>query len=375
MKISRRYDLDLLRVLSVFAVFVHHICMPFNGDSFHIMNATHSKALDDIMVYFEQFRLPLLFLVSGVGTVYACKRHRWTHFVKQRSKRLLLPLIFGVIVIIPPQVYYENPDFYSHFWSGYVQILKGLETNHLWFIELLFYISLICIPLIYFLKSDRSKSIKKRIQCYSQRFGMLSWVVLLIIIRCSTKYYFPSDSKELFNLSFSTYYGFYFVSGILLAHAEDLWQHIAKKRRQYLYAVCLTSLLFYTYYFIPNQWVSPYLPVAWRWSLWYGLGALVSWSVLLTALGYAHNYANTPSKWLTYCNEAVYPFYILHQTVIVVLGYYIILLEYSITIKIILLFLSSLLSIIGIYTLIIYPFKLIRILFGMKSIAIHNRKL
>ncbi|MBE16644.1 MAG: hypothetical protein CL867_10375 [Cytophagaceae bacterium] len=373
MKTPRRYDLDVLRVLSVFAVFIHHVCMPFNGDGFHIMNATHSKVLDDIMVYFEQFRLPLLFLVSGVGTVYACKQYSWTHFIKQRSKRLLLPLVFGVLVIVPPQMYYENPSLYNSFWAGYFQIIEGLETNHLWFIELLFYISLGCIPLIGFLKSNKSKKIKEHIQAYTKRFGMLSWVVVLIVLRCSTKYYFPSDSKDLLNLSFSTYYGFFFVAGILLTHAESLWEHIANHRRQYLYTVCIVTTLFYTYYLVPKQWVAPYMPLALRWSLWYALGAMVSWSVILTAIGYAKTYVNTPSKWLAYCNEAVYPFYILHQTVIVALGYYIIQLESSILIKIILLFFSALLCIITIYTLLIYRIKILRILFGMKSTSVYQR--
>ena len=57
---KRRYDLDWLRVIAILAVYFHHLGMPFNGDDFHIMNSESSKLLDDIMVYFEQFRLPLL---------------------------------------------------------------------------------------------------------------------------------------------------------------------------------------------------------------------------------------------------------------------------------------------------------------------------
>lgn len=71
MTTNRRFDLDWLRVISVFVVFLHHVCMPFNGDDFHIMNSESSKLPDDVMVYFEQFRLPLLFFVSGVGTIFA----------------------------------------------------------------------------------------------------------------------------------------------------------------------------------------------------------------------------------------------------------------------------------------------------------------
>ena len=66
---SRLSELDWLRVILILAVFLHHVCMPFNGDGWHIMNNESSKILDDIMVYFEQFRLPILFFISGSGSV------------------------------------------------------------------------------------------------------------------------------------------------------------------------------------------------------------------------------------------------------------------------------------------------------------------
>ena len=68
-KIKRLPELDWLRVILILAVFLHHVCMPFNGDGWHVVNNESSKILDDIMVYFEQFRLPILFFISGVGSV------------------------------------------------------------------------------------------------------------------------------------------------------------------------------------------------------------------------------------------------------------------------------------------------------------------
>jgi glucan biosynthesis protein C len=66
---QRLTELDWLRVILIFAVFIHHVLMPFNGDNWHIMNNESSKLLDDVMVYFEQFRLPILFFISGAGAV------------------------------------------------------------------------------------------------------------------------------------------------------------------------------------------------------------------------------------------------------------------------------------------------------------------
>ena len=149
-KSARRYDLDWWRVIAIFAVYLHHIGMPFNGDGFHIMNTESSKVLDDIMVFFEQFRLPLLFLVSGVGTVYAFSKRSWFQFAGERAYRLLIPLVFGVFIIVPPQTFFENKSEYASYWDFYQNIFSNIEVNHLWFIENLFYISICCIPLILF---------------------------------------------------------------------------------------------------------------------------------------------------------------------------------------------------------------------------------
>ena len=91
---KRRYDLDWLRVIAILAVYLHHIGMPFNGDKFHIMNAESSKLLDDIMVFFEQFRLPLLFLISGTGTMFAFSKRTWVPIFKRTQYTFIDPTFF-----------------------------------------------------------------------------------------------------------------------------------------------------------------------------------------------------------------------------------------------------------------------------------------
>jgi glucans biosynthesis protein C len=126
---KRRPELDWLRVILVLMVFLHHVAMPFNGDKWHIMNADKSKLLDDVMVYFEQWRLPLLLLVSGAGTVLAfSKRSAW-QFVKEQSRRLLIPLIFGAMVIIPPQTYFQLIDQYSSYFDLYSDAILKSKSN------------------------------------------------------------------------------------------------------------------------------------------------------------------------------------------------------------------------------------------------------
>lgn len=363
---KRRYDLDWLRVIAILAVYLHHIGMPFNGDDFHIMNSDSSKLLDDTMVFFEQFRLPLLFLISGTGTMFAFSKRTWFQFAKERSKRLLIPLFFGVLFIVPPQTYYEHiNDFES-----YLDVYKNFDfnANHLWFIENLFIMSMVLIPLILLLKSTKSNRLMKRLDIISsKKYGIVLYVIPLVIITLLLKKLFPSDSKDITNLSSTFYYGYFFVSGMLFAASTNIWNYLKAYRKFNGIAFLVSVILFYTYYFLPSDLISPYLSIESRWSLWYVVCALVGWSFVITLLGYGQVWFNKNSKLLKICNEAIYPFYILHQTIIIVLGYYILQFNLSITLKIILLLLTSFPLIVIIYWTLIYPFKLPRLFFGMKK--------
>lgn len=367
-KTQRRYDLDWWRVISIFLVFLHHIGMPFNGDGFHIMNSESSKLLDDVMVFFEQFRLPLLFLISGIGTVFAFSKRNWIQFIKERATRLLIPLFFGVFVIVPPQTYIEQITSYTSYIEFYKNILDHIEVNHLWFIENLFYISVLSIPLILVIKSKYATTFKNTIAVFcSKRFGMFALVIPLIIIKIVSKQYYPEDDKAITNLSSTLFYGYFFVVGIILSNNQVVWESLKKHRKWNLFLMIISIIVFYVYYLLPNDIASRYWDLPTRWHIWYGVSALVSWSVICTLLGYGQIWLSKPSTLLAKCNEAIYPFYILHQTVLIVIGYYVIQQSWGISVKLFILATSSFIVIVGIYRWIVYPFKIMRFLFGMKN--------
>jgi hypothetical protein len=364
---TRRFDIDWWRVIAIIGVYLHHIGMPFNGDDFHIINDQSSKLLDDIMVFFEQFRLPLLFTISGVGTVYAfSKRNAW-QFIKERAYRLLIPLIFGVLVIVPPQTYFEHKESYASYWDVYSNLFSNLEANHLWFIENLFYISIAALPLIIFFRSKKSQKLLHFLNKLSRkRYGMFLFVIPLLAIKIISKKYYPDDSKDITNLSSTLFYGYFFFMGIVITSSKQMWTHLKRFRRFNLIVASASILLFYTYYFLPQEIVATHLTIPTRWSIWHGISALVSWTLICTALGYGQVWFQKPSQLLFRLNEGIYPFYILHQTVLIVVGYYIIPLSMPIALKIGLLLLITFPVIIILYRTLVYPFKLARVMFGMK---------
>jgi len=296
----------------------------------------------------------------------AFSKRSWVQFLKERSTRLLIPLFFGVLFIVPPQTYYEHITTYN----TYLDVYRNghFETNHLWFIFNLFIMSVALIPLILLLKSPKSNNALKVLDAIaSKKYGILLWVLPLAVITIVLKFIDPSDSKDITNPSATFYYGYFLVSGMLIAASKNIWDYLKSHRKFNFIAFIISTLFFYCYYFLPREYTVPHLSLEVRWSIWYFVCALVSWTLVVTLLGYAQVWFNKKSTLLKTCNEAIYPFYILHQTIIVMLGYYILQLELSITLKMLLLVFTSFPLILIIYRFVIYPFKITRLLFGMKK--------
>jgi len=144
-----------------------------------------------------------------------------------------------------------------------------------------------------------------------------------------------------------------------------------KKRRYDL--DCLRVIAILHVLSLAKEYITPYFSVSTRWNIWYFVCSLVSWTLVTTLLGYGQIWFNKKSRLLKKNNEAIYSFYILHQTIIIILEYYIIQFDLSILSKIILLVLTSFPLIIIIYKVLIYPFKIPRILFGMKKNSLDSR--
>lgn len=361
----RLSELDWLRVILIFAVFIHHVFMPFNGDNWHIMNSESSKLLDDVMVYFEQFRLPILFFISGAGAVILLSKITVKKFTLDKLLRLFIPLLVGILLVVPPQSYIENINEFQSYWQAYPTLALNFSTNHLWFIEYLIVFSFLAIPLNKFLKSTPGIAI---VNCVAKltkfKGGLFLLVGLLIVIKIYFALLFPSDDNKIENLSSSIYYLFFFITGMIFMTNKVVWQAICDYRFYNLVMLSLSTIIFYAYYYSPD--LSEYLSVTVRWSIWWLVCCLVSWSALLTILGYAQFYLKNTPKWLHLSNELIYPFYIFHQTVIVVIGFYVITWQTSMLIKIVSLLLLSLTITGGICFFIIKPFNFFRFLFGVK---------
>ena len=373
---ERSYDLDWLRFIAIVILLFFHTGMWFNEWGWHVKNKETSVTFQYWMIWSHYFRMPLLLFISGAGTYMALGKRTPKKFVGERFRRLFIPLVFGMFVIVPPQIYYEHINAYSTYWNFYKTVFRfipypagSFSWHHLWFILYLFLYSLLALPLLNFLRSEKSRTFKQvTLRFLSQPFGVLLIPSgFILITQILLRPYFPEETHDLaHDWAFFTLYFIFFAMGAISYSIPDLWRAIGANRKYLLLAMLISIIPFYVCYFHYRQlidlpWEEDTIDTIFDVS-----AIFVSWFTVITIIAYGQYYLNKPHPWLSKINEGLYPFYILHQTVIIVIGYYICQLDWSISAKYWAISLLTLIFCVALYLTLIRTNKVMRFLFGLK---------
>lgn len=372
---ERRYDLDWIRIIAILLLHLFHSAMPFVSEwGWHIKNPETSDLFLEFNYFLSRWRMPILFFISGIGTVFVLKQFKSMHYIRQRAKRLFIPLIFGMLVIVPPQIYFEriyNGISYSSYFEFWLSIFTSgaypngnLSWHHLWFILYLFIYSLLIIPLFWIFKSTFGKKIVEFVENIPLGFGLYS-LGLLLYLASFLYFWYPNETHALVDdwAGFTRYFLF-FAFGTFIGTHNNLWKIIEEQRLLNL------KLAFFCYITITIfRWND--LQPEWGWSfsnlIFLFIKTFNVWFWLLAIFGYGKKYLNRNNNFLKYANEGIYPFYILHQTFIVIITYYVVQVNNeSILNKYLFLTSISFVLSIGFYEFLIKPYKIPRFLFGMK---------
>jgi len=374
---ERRYDLDWLRVLVFGLLIFYHVGMFFVPWGWHIKNNQIYDWLMYPMSFVNQWRLSLLFVISGMGTYFALSKRTGVQFAKERIVRLFLPLVFGMLVIVPPQVYFERLDKgqftgdYLSYWTSVAFVGEypqgNLSWHHLWFLVYLLAFSLIFIPILVYLRKNPDNAFLRFVRkIASSPFGIYLFILPLYIFESLVEPFFNSTHafiNDWFNL---THYGSLFLYGfVLIAVRETFWQTILKHKTAFLVMglINFSIFLFIKIQIGNGSWVDN-APVHFTEAVFKVINL---WSWILAIFGFAATYLNKNSPKLSYFNEAVYPFYILHQTITVALGYYLKDSNMGVALKFSLMSVGTFLIAWVLYEFIIRRVWFIRPLFGLKA--------
>jgi glucan biosynthesis protein C len=376
LKYERRFDLDWLPLLAIIILLFYHTGMLFVPWGWHIKNNDLSQSFGYWMVWLHAWRMPLLLFISGAGTYMALGKRTPARYVRERFSRLFVPLIFGMFVIVPPQIFYEHiseyesyADFYKTVFN-FVPYPKGsFSWHHLWFVAYLFFFSLIALPYLVFLRSERSVKFRKaNSKMLSKPAGILLIPSLVIFFsQLILRPYFPEETHSLLNdWAYFVYYFLFFLFGMTCYASLELWNSIGKNRKQLLKCTVFILIPYYVLYFHFRGIVVLPFEMETVDIMFEIMETFVSWFCVITVIAWGQHYLNKPHPLLKHVNEGLYPFYILHQTVIIVIGYYICKNDWSIFLKFWAVSLGTLATCMIVYFALIRPFNLMRLFFGMK---------
>jgi glucan biosynthesis protein C len=377
---QRQTYLDWLRILSIAGVLFFHSAMPFVAeDGWHIKNAQTSNLLMESNHFLHLFRMPLLFFISGTVSYYMMQRRSTLSFIGLRFRRLFIPLLVGMFIIVPPQIYMERlaHGYKGSFWDWYPSVFnfvpypKGgsFSWHHLWFIAYLFIYDLIFAPVFAWMISPKSNVFKQKLAVLAQG----KWVYLLmlpgIVWFTFTSWDYPETNDLIHDGSYFVYWLFFLLAGFVCILQPKLMDSL-ERNRQFALTIGFLSLVMWEVMrwnkIEPDHAAWPFHHILFSYAFT-ALRPIIAWGWVLALVGYGKHYFNRSHKVLNYLNQAVYPFYILHQTVIVLVVYYIvqvqnesILSKYIYTVGI------TFFVTVLIYHLLVRPYALTRFLFGMK---------
>ncbi len=343
---TRRADLDWLRVIAFGVLIYFHVAIVFIPDGLPlIQNAQTSPVLQILVGFLHEFRLSLLFLVSGAGVYFALRRRDRSAFLRERARRLLVPLLFGVLVVVPPMVYLEKRfigaidttffAFYPQVFSTGVYPAGNLSWHHYWFIAYLYLFCLLGWPLLKWLKGARGASCLAWVTERMRRGGGLYLAIVpLAVVEIALRAFFPGFRDLIHDWASFANWFLIFTAGFIFAMNEVLLERACALRRVSLaLGVGATALLFDQFWSWSASGFTPVQDGAVTVVEYVGFAVLRTvnaWAWLLVCLGYAGRYLRRGNRVLTYLNEAVYPFFCLHLTAIVAIAYVIVPLDWPV---------------------------------------------
>jgi glucan biosynthesis protein C len=372
----RRHDLDWLRVIAIVLLLFFHSAMPYVAEwDWHLKNDATSPLMMEVNYFLSRWRMALLFLISGVGTAFALGFRPARGYLRERALRLLVPLHFGILVIVPPQIYMErladgaSYPTYLHFWPSILQGRPYPEGNtswhHLWFVGYLFLYSVAALPLFLYLRSERGRRVRAAIEARLAGPALyLPGLPLGIVL--ATLYVRWSGPQDIVNdWGHLVYYFLFFVFGYLVAGAEGAWRWMEARRRTSLglAIACIVVINYLRWNDVEPAW--GYNPGNAALQMLQGFNA---WFWVLALLGFGRRLLSFRNRVLDYASEGIYPFYVLHQTVIVIVAFYVIGAPDGVWAKFWFTSAVSFALTVALYEFAVRPFRVTRFLFGMKNL-------
>ena len=327
---ERHYGMDWLRIGAFGLLILYHIGMVFVPWGFQVKTVHPLDWVEIPMMLTSPWRLTLLFVVSGYASrALFAKSASIGTFVRSRNVRLLVPLFFGIAVIVPPQTWVElctqhgYARGFGHFYtSDYFRFgtLSGIVMptwNHLWFVLYLWIYTLALALLLMIPGSRRLQPVFDRL------FGGINAIWLPVGFLLVTQFWLfhrDEDTHALYDdwvahLQYfpAMLFGFGLAGSKTAMAGLARWWKVSAALALASYAIIAGLLIAYPNFSFPSDGVTTVYQLAREVEAWVAIAELI---------GIAERFWNRDREWRATLAEATFPFYIIHQTAIVLVEFW-----------------------------------------------------
>lgn len=370
--LKRRHDIDALRVIALGLLIIYHTLLVFEPIGWRVTSDHAGRWAILLAETMTPWRLEVIFAIGGIAAAFLLSSRSVSSFLSTRSQRLLIPFVFGVIVLVPPQIYVhllhngEVTSSYMDFWlSGswftFDHDIPMPDLAHVWFLPYLFLYSALLAWLL-----AKQPGVLQRARARIERKPI--WVIVAFAVAWNAIVQtlpppFPNLWKVLLgDIPAHLLYAPAFFVGFLIAGSERFWNGLTDARRS-LGLLALAAMLLNLTLLRFSQ-VHP--------SVEANLVANISKGVFGGAMVFAvfawGRWALCePIPGLAYATDAILPVYLLHQTVLVVVAYASGAIHWPVILAMPFLALTSFALPLLVYHLLIRNVSWLRFLFGLKA--------
>jgi glucans biosynthesis protein C len=329
---NRRHDIDALRALAFALVILYHVAMYYvAGWHWHLKSEHAADWLQWPMRAINLWRMDLVFVISGLAIGFLRRGQSRAGLLAQRSWRLLLPLVFGMAVIVPYQPYAQAvgngsiapgfADFLLRYYTGgpwprgaFDGWEAGVTWNHLWYLAYLWFYTALLLLLLPLLESSAGLRLRAWFNGLRGARLLLVPALPLLLYSVTLSPHFPPTRDLIHDGWLHAVYFTLFLYGWWIGTDAGWWAEVRRLRWPLLVGALLLLLAFIGV----RMQVAPTDAITWRLAPRL-IADVYLWCTVLAIFGWAHHTLNRPWPWLAWANESVYPWYVLHQTLIIVL--------------------------------------------------------
>lgn len=371
---QRRNDLEWLKVVATLGVFLFHTARFFDYGWWHVKDESLSAGLTVLASFLLQWIMPLFFVISGASIRFALRRRTSSQFLRERAVRILFPLVAGILLIVPPQVYLERltrgefAGSFLEFYPAYFDGWYGFGGNfawmglHLWYLLVLLVFSSFLLPVLRFFLSAKGSMLLSRLSAaWATPIGVI--LVPAIPLMLAEAFLHPMGLGAHVAGGWSIpVYALLFLYGTIL-HANERLERALYANQNRLFLATITTFPFLIW---GELWGTHLTHGTIAFALFMAVRAFNMWLWVVVLLSLGHRYLDRSSPALVYMAEATLPFYILHQTIILVVGYQLLDWKIATLPKYLALSFLSFSIIMFTYHYLIRPLKPLRLMFGLK---------